>query len=215
MSMNGSVLSPLQRDASCMSELKSTSKCLRMHLNSLWSIWYGIFITLLNGYIAVECSKRFFGEWSSTYVPQVWYFWQLVLGLCTRVGFIWPFFRLFSDYLDQLKSGDSTVYQYELHTCIGLTGFSVLLIPFFFASALFKVGNLANDGFKLGKNLSTCSADSQNSVVITGRNGYHRMWQHCGPTASLFHLMMAFCFLIPKLIIEARSIQTGVFPKSE
>lgn len=62
MSMNGSVLSPLQRDASCMSELKSTSKCLRMHLNSLWSIWYGIFITLLNGYIAIECSKRFFGE---------------------------------------------------------------------------------------------------------------------------------------------------------
>lgn len=120
-----------------------------------------------------------------------------------------------TDYLDQLKDGEPDTFQYELYTCIGLTGFAALLIPFFFASALFKVGNLANDGFKLGKNMSTCSADASNGVVITGRSGCHRMWQHCGPTASLFHLIIAFCFLIPKLIIEARSIQTGLLSKSK
>lgn len=99
--------------------------------------------------------------------------------------------------------------------CIGLTGFSVLLIPFFFSSALFKVGNLANDGFKLGRNFSTCSADTNNGMSIAGNGGCRRMWQHCGPTASLFHLVIAFCFMIPKLIMEARCIQLGTLPKGK
>lgn len=33
--------------------------CLRSHLNSLWSLWYGLLVTGLNVYIALQCTKRF------------------------------------------------------------------------------------------------------------------------------------------------------------
>ena len=47
----------------------------------------------------------------------------------------------------------------ELHAYIALLGTAVLILPFFLISAVFKIGNLANDGFKLGRHLSTCTAD--------------------------------------------------------
>lgn len=47
----------------------------------------------------------------------------------------------------------------ELYACLGLIGMAVILLPFFLIAAVFKIGNLANDGFKLGRHLSTCTAD--------------------------------------------------------
>ena len=47
----------------------------------------------------------------------------------------------------------------ELNLYVGLVGAGVVLLPFFFISFMFKIGNLPNDGYKLGYNLSTCSLD--------------------------------------------------------
>ena len=34
-------------------------------------------------------------------------------------------------------------------------------------------------------------------------------WHHGGPTAAFIHLVSAFCFLLPRIIIEAKLIQVG------
>lgn len=39
------------------------SGCGRSHLNSLWSVWYGFFGTLLQAYTAVKCARRFLREY--------------------------------------------------------------------------------------------------------------------------------------------------------
>lgn len=41
---------------------KSSSKresCLGGHVNSLWSVWYGILAVAIQAYIATRCAKRF------------------------------------------------------------------------------------------------------------------------------------------------------------
>lgn len=34
----------------------------RLHLNTLWSIWYGVLVTLLQGYLVVQGAHRFLSE---------------------------------------------------------------------------------------------------------------------------------------------------------
>lgn len=36
----------------------------RLHLNTLWSIWYGILVTLFQGYLVVQGAHRFLSECS-------------------------------------------------------------------------------------------------------------------------------------------------------
>lgn len=40
--------------------------CCRAHLNSLWSVWYGLTVTGLQGYIAFNAGLRFLGEYNSS-----------------------------------------------------------------------------------------------------------------------------------------------------
>lgn len=40
--------------------------CCRAHLNSLWSVWYGLAVTGLQGYIAFNAGLRFLGEYNSS-----------------------------------------------------------------------------------------------------------------------------------------------------
>ena len=70
-----------------------------------------------------------------------------------------------------------------------------------------QIGNLANDGFKLGRQLSTCSKEPAKEVLAS--NGSCRLFRHGGPTAPFVHLMIAFCLLVPKLLMEARLIEAG------
>ncbi|KAL0269560.1 UNVERIFIED_CONTAM: hypothetical protein PYX00_007252 [Menopon gallinae] len=142
---------------------------------------------------------------------SVWYglcltgFQAYIIGQCAKrfVGYVslpWPMYpppRL------------------ELHAYLILLGSAILVLPFFLIAAVFKTGNLANDGFKLGRHLSTCTADPPSALLgSTERQGVFRsLWQHGGPTAAFLHLIAAFCLLLPKLLIEARLIQAGLLSK--
>ncbi|RZF42831.1 hypothetical protein LSTR_LSTR003655, partial [Laodelphax striatellus] len=97
----------------------------------------------------------------------------------------------------------------ELPAYIGLVGFAVLLLPIFLATAFFKVGNLANDGFKLGRSLSTCAVDPRGA----GIGGARSLWRHAGPIAPMLHMASALCLLLPRLLMEAKLVQTGFLPK--
>ena len=45
--------------------------------------------------------------------------------------------------------GDQQPYQ-ELNFYAGIVGFDGILLPFIFITYIFKIGNLSNDGYKLG-----------------------------------------------------------------
>ncbi|GFG39542.1 hypothetical protein Cfor_00972 [Coptotermes formosanus] len=142
--------------------------------------------------------------------------WSVWYGLCTaglQAYIAEQSAQRFLGYAALTWPGSTQPPHLELHAYLALNGVAVLLIPFFLAAALFKIGNLANDGFKLGRHLSTCAADPASSVVL-GRAGVLRsLWQHGGPTAPFLHLVTSFCLLLPKLLVEARLIETGLLHK--
>nr|CAH7721512.1 unnamed protein product [Callosobruchus chinensis] len=145
-----------------------------IHLNNLWSIWYGLFCTGLQGYAAYKCLKRVLG-YSMLAWPQ---------GL--------PYV--------------------ELNCSLGLTGAAFLLLPIFISVAVLKVGNLANDGYKLGRQMGTCSREPPELSKGGGGCG---LFRYGGPTAPFVHIAIAFCLLIPKLLMEARLIQAGFLSHGE
>lgn len=61
---------PIKQTESAPSSSSTTSvnKCIKktkrnsaIHLNNLWSIWYGIFCTAFQAYAAIKCLKRILG----------------------------------------------------------------------------------------------------------------------------------------------------------
>ncbi|KAJ8978441.1 hypothetical protein NQ317_017644 [Molorchus minor] len=146
---------------------KKSKKKTGIHLNNLWSIWYGIFCTALQAYAAYKCLKRILGY---SILP-------------------WP------EGLPYL----------ELNCSLGLTGAALLLLPMFLAVAILKVGNLANDGYKLGRQMGMCSKESPELL----KSGGCGLFRYGGPTAPFIHIAISFCLLIPKLLMEAKLIEAG------
>jgi hypothetical protein len=157
-----------------------------------------------------------FNTKASCFRPHFNSLWSVWYGLCAaglQAYIAEQSARRFLGYAALPWPGPSLPPYLELHAYLALNGIAVLLIPFFLVAALFKIGNLANDGFKLGRHLSTCGADPASSVML-GRSGVLRsLWQHGGPTAPFLHLVTSFCLLLPKLLVEARLIQTGFLHK--
>ncbi|XP_053969445.1 protein tincar [Anastrepha ludens] len=148
-----------------------------LHLNSLWSIWYGVLLTLFQGYLAVHGAYRFLG--------------------CSLIS--WK--------IEPVA---------ELNLQIVLSGVVFILLPFFFTSAVFKVGNLANDGIKLatGSKERRCSMSPHDGLEEEARGGTLRaLWTHGGPTAAFVHIVIAMCLLLPRLLLEARIIENGLLPR--
>ncbi|CRK92475.1 CLUMA_CG006047, isoform A [Clunio marinus] len=147
----------------------------RIHFNRLWSVWYGILVTLFQGYL-------------------------IILGLQKYVGCS----------LLTWKDGLPVI---ELNMQLIFCGLTLLFLPLFLLSALFKVGNLANDGVKLSSRKGTCSSepfifedDSNNSTMKA-------LWMHGVPISVFIHIITALCLLLPHLLLEAKLIQNQHLPK--
>ncbi|XP_017139920.1 protein tincar isoform X2 [Drosophila miranda] len=150
-----------------------------LHLNSLWSIWYGVLLTLFQGYLAMHGAYRFLG--------------------CSLIP--WK--------IEPVA---------ELNLQIVLSGVVFILLPVFFTSAVFKVGNLANDGIKLatGARERRCTLAPHDGLEEESRGGTLRaLWTHGGPTAAFVHILIALCLLLPRLLLEARIIENGLLPKEQ
>ena len=102
----------------------------------------------------------------------------------------------------------------ELNLFVGLVGAGVVLVPFYFISFMFKIGNLANDGYKLGFSLSACAMDPP-SILARSSGLIRNAWHHGGPTAPFIHLVSAFCFVIPRIFIEAKLIEVGFLSRGK
>ncbi|XP_017892290.1 protein tincar isoform X2 [Ceratina calcarata] len=155
------------------------NSCIRGHVNSLWSVWYGVLAVAFQAYIGLRYAKRF----------------------AAYLSLPWP--------------ADAPPAKVELYACLVLAGTGVVLLPVLLGAAFLKLGNLANDGVKLGRHLSACSRDPP-STLLTNNPDHslaNNLWRHGGPTAAFIHLCTAMCFLLPSLLMEARLIHAGFLPK--
>ncbi|XP_061933676.1 protein tincar isoform X7 [Apis cerana] len=160
------------------------SSCIRGHVNSLWSVWYGVLAVAFQAYIGLRYAKRFAGG-------------------------------IFPAYLSLPWPADAPPPKVELYACLVLAGAGVVLLPVLLGAAFLKLGNLANDGVKLGRHLSACSRDPPSSLLTNNPDHSlaNNLWRHGGPTAAFVHLCTAMCFLLPSLLMEARLIHAGFLPK--
>lgn len=60
-SVNASGVTTATRSRKSRQSQKRES-CTKFHVNSLWSVWYGIIAVTLQAYIATRCVKRFTGN---------------------------------------------------------------------------------------------------------------------------------------------------------
>ncbi|XP_058055789.1 protein tincar [Anopheles bellator] len=152
----------------------------RLHLNTLWSIWYGILVTLLQGYLIVQGTHRYVG----------------------LSALSWKYEK------------PST----ELDIQIVFCGLVILFLPLLLASALFRVGNLANDGMKLASGTKlwpgSTTATGHDELEEEAFEGTLRsLWIHGGPTSAFIHIITAICLLLPRLLLEAKVIENGLLPR--
>lgn len=78
------------------------------------------------------------------------------------------------------------------------------------------MGNLANDGLKLGSAAKErrCSMAPHDGLEEESGGGTLRtLWTHGGPTAAFIHILIAMCLLLPRLLLESRIIENGLLPK--
>lgn len=68
-----------------------------------------------------------------------------------------------------------------------------------------QIGNLANDGYKIGRQMGTCSKEPPELL----KSGGCGLFRYGGPTAPFIHIAISFCLLIPKLLMEAKLIEAG------
>ena len=138
---------------------------------------------------------------------SLWSVWYCLISLVLQAYIVYKAVTRFLTYISLPWPEEGQPYL-ELNLYVGLVGAGVVLLPFFFISFMFKIGNLANDGYKLGYSLSTCSLDPP-SVLARSGGLVRSTWYHGGPTGPFVHLVSAFCFLLPRIIIEAKLADVG------
>ncbi|XP_044018083.1 protein tincar isoform X2 [Aphidius gifuensis] len=146
----------------------------------------------------------------------LWSVWYGILAVCLQAYVATRCAKRFVAYLSLPWTTEVQPPKFELHACIVLTGTGVLLLPILLAAAFLKLGNLANDGIKLGRDSNNCSRDSTSTILANGHENSglaSNLWKHGGPTAAFVHLCTAMCFLLPSLLMEARLIRAGFLPK--
>lgn len=95
-----------------------------------------------------------------------------------------------------------------------MVGAAGVLIIFFFFAAVFKIGNYANDGYRLGVQDGSCSKDPPPLPGAAG--GLVRgAWLHGGPTGPFIHLLVAHLLIVARLIMEAAATKATILPESE
>lgn len=76
------------------------------------------------------------------------------------------FHIILSAYISLPWAADAPPPENELYVCLALLGTGLVLLPVFLSAAFLKLGNLANDGIKLGRHLSACSRDPPSALYI-------------------------------------------------
>lgn len=151
---------------------------------------------------------------SHIHFNRLWSVWYAVIVTILQCYLVVQGFRNYlGGSLIQWKDGFPTT---ELTMQLIFCGLTLLFLPLFFVSALFKVGNLANDGVKLSARKTTCSSDPTSLFNEDQNNSTMKaLWMHGVPISVFIHIITALCLLLPHLLLEAKLIQNQVLPKGE
>ncbi|KRZ14308.1 Protein tincar [Trichinella pseudospiralis] len=126
-------------------------------------------------------------------IASIWYcfFFIFLQGYLLYIG-IERYSTLAESKLNENSSSFLSLY-------IGLHGLAVTLLPFFIVSAIFKVGNLANDCVRIG--------EKRPPIIHTAGNWCCRKlkacWLHGLPVTQTLHLIIASTFLLCGALVEA------------
>ncbi|KAK3094849.1 hypothetical protein FSP39_007019 [Pinctada imbricata] len=116
-------------------------------------------------------------------------------------------------YISQYRTGlrvqdNKNSYPLELDVVLALTILSFVVFPLFIISSIFRIGNYANDGFKLGRDHAICPKNGhlidriENEIL-------QRCWRHFCPISQTLHLLIAMCLLIPEVFLSSAAVQQG------
>ena len=159
----------------------------------------------------ISTSKR--RKCCDVHCNSIWSVWYGIVVLCLQAYIVYKCVSRFLIYVALPWPNGKQPYL-ELNLFVGLVGAGVVLVPFYFISFMFKIGNLANDGYKLGFSLSACAMDPP-SILARSSGLIRNAWHHGGPTAPFIHLVSAFCFVIPRIFIEAKLIEVGFLSRGK
>lgn len=145
---------------------------------------------------------------SKVNINNLWSVWYCVVVVGLEIYLLVNSIGKFVTYVE-LKWPNDADPRFELNAYVGLIGTAVLIIPLFIVTSILRVGNLPNDGHKLGIGESGDPELLLPDYYISNSVGskFRRLWRHCGPTAPLLHIFSALCLLLPKLLIQAKLIQ--------
>lgn len=150
---------------------------------------------------------------------SLWSVWYCTLAVAFQLYIVTASIKRFGKYIALPWPLHDQPYL-ELNAYVGFLGASVVLMPFFIATALLRVGNYPNDGTKVFARSSLVKKKSSESVVYqnvrrTSKEGRwaRAIWRHGGPTAPFLHVASAFCLLLPRVFIEAQLIKHGFLKK--
>ncbi|XP_013079192.2 uncharacterized protein LOC106065014 isoform X2 [Biomphalaria glabrata] len=98
----------------------------------------------------------------------------------------------------------------EAAMLLGFTILSIMLMPMLCMTAFIKVGNLANDGVKLGRDHALGASTDTSTKDCSGKHvGVARVWKHFCPISQTLHVVAAFLLLVPETFLTAVEIKFG------
>ncbi|KAH9524760.1 hypothetical protein Btru_027746 [Bulinus truncatus] len=98
----------------------------------------------------------------------------------------------------------------EAAMLLGFTVLSIMLMPMLCMTSFIKVGNLANDGVKLGRDHALgCHSDTAPRECGVTSAGMARVWKHFCPISQTLHVVAAFLLLLPETFLTAVEIKFG------
>ena len=62
--------------------------------------------------------------------------------------------------------------------------------------------------------MSACAMDPP-SILARSTGLVRNAWHHGGPTAPFIHLVSAFCFVLPRIFIEAKLLEVGFLSRGK
>ena len=115
-----------------------------------------------------------------------------------------------SKYRSALRGhGHLKTYPTELDIVLGLTIASFVVLPLFIITSIFKIGNYANDGYKLGRDHAICPRNG-NLISKIENVVLQRFWRHFCPISHTLHLIIAMCLLLPETFLSSAEVQQGL-----
>lgn len=152
------------------------------------------------------------------HVNSLWLWWYATIVLAGHSYLMYRAVQQCKEYNElPWRSAEKPVA--ELYIYIILLVISMMCLPFFVITAVFKVGNYANDGVRLGRDDLDPSRLREDGGTGDNREGQPRtearaqtVWKHLAPLCNTFHVVAAFALLLPKVLLDAQKIAHQFLP---